>query len=304
MFLKKIWSLMLFPFGGLATKNILKTSLLALWYVFACAEKDNNPVMPDNENWQYPLKKGAQWKYVREISYDNIQPQSLKVPFLLDSTITSQVEIVVSSKVIINDTVEAYLLIETMVSAGTIPMVDQTFYNNLENGLYFYGYKGAGFVIPKAAGNNKILFKGKYYYHINQLIALLEKAMPSNTVASDTIIYERPPLLALNYPLMIGKQWTYRQAYQSWRIDKKVIAKETITVPAGSFVCLKIQWLHDMDNNGSWDEEVEFYDFISAKGLICRSIKLKNIVITDEANPEGIGRYDYAEESVLAKVNF
>jgi hypothetical protein len=55
------------------------------------------------------------------------------------------------------------------------------------------------------------------------------------------MIYELPPVQALKYPLTIGEQWTYRQPYQPWHIDKKVVAKETITVPAGSFICLKIQ---------------------------------------------------------------
>jgi len=55
-------------------------------------------------------------------------------------------------------------------------------------------------------------------------------------------------------------------------IQKKIIAQETVTVPAGTFNCYKIQVIY------SYDTTIERYDYIAPQGLIKRTTKTETTV--------------------------
>lgn len=273
--------------------------IIGLFTVTTGCDKDDNPVGPNNnEDFVYPLQVGNQWEYSRISSTFNFRPNTSNNNQLSEGTTTSSVMIQITKNETINDSVETCVLQET-VTGNNRTFVDESCYANRDSGLYFYAYHGSGNVIPKALHHNQILFKGRYFNNVREIISYITKAVPGNYVMNDSLTYEIPPLLSLKYPLEKGSQWTYRYPGQPWRIDKKITGDKKVRVPAGTFVCFKIQWLYDMDHDNEWDNDIVFYDYVCEKGLIKRSVLIKNQMLTGEDGPEPIGLIDSMDESVL-----
>jgi hypothetical protein len=125
------------------------------------------------------------------------------------------------------------------------------------------------------------------------------KYQRSLTIYNDSLYYENPPVQSLKYPFEISSQWTYRNRYNPWHIDKKILGKETIALPAGNFECFKIQWLYDMDHDWQWDKDIVFYDYLHAKGLMKRDIK----IFTKHWDDPSMWQV-YEEISELTHINF
>ncbi len=281
--------------------NFLPLALCITISLSTCKKEDNPAGPGENESFVYPLQTGKKWEYKRTFTHFNFRPDSLQNIRKNDSTITSTVAIRVVGKAMLRDSVQTILLRETLTDS-TMMVVDDSYYANLDDGLYFYAYHGPGYVIPKSAINRKIFFKGRYFNSIREITSFITKAIPENHGLADSIIYEIPPLQSLKYPLAKGSQWTYRQPGKPWHIDKKVQSFEKVTVDAGGFVCYKIQWLYDMDHNGHWDEDIVFYDYVSQCGLVKRSILFKDQIIYNGGSPQPMGKMDYRDESVLTMV--
>ena len=114
----------------------------------------------------------------------------------------------------------------------------------------------------------------------------------------DSLIFEDPPVRTFRYPLQIGSNWIYRSGDKFWRIEKKVVGKEVIEHPLGNFHCYLINWLYDINKDGQWDEDVQFTEALSKKGLIYRKLNLYNIEVIGETGAF-IGLTNFKEEYVL-----
>jgi hypothetical protein len=206
----------------------------------------------------------------------------VKETTLLDSTLTFQFN-------------------ETAVEEGTT-YLSETFYSNRADGFYMHGYKSAGTMcLPKSNVANKILFKGYAFNNIREITDFLVQSIPLHKVSIDSLIIEQPPIKILDYPLKVGARWSYRLEHDPWRIDREVLATETVQVPAGKFVCYKIRFHYDFDNDGEWDENVVLTDYISSQGLVKRVGEYKDLEQTDETGAI-IDTFESGEEIKLISV--
>lgn len=279
-------------------------AMLVLMTIFTGCKKEDNPVGPDESaDFIYPLQVGNKWEYIRTFKSFNFRPDSLTNYQQNDTTITDTAKLEIIKTAILRDSIETFFIQETL-KENENTYIDDTYYANHEDGLYFYAYRGPGFVIPKVSLHRKILFKDRYFNSIREMTSFITRAIPQNYILADTIIYEIPPLQSLKYPFKIGAQWTYRPPKRPWQIDKKVLSYEKIKVVAGSYYCYKIQWLYDMDHNGKWDDDIIFYDWVSRRGLVKRSILFKDEIITIESGPEPLGKMDSLDESILTMVQY
>lgn len=281
----------------------MRKFLIVILFLIGSLEcsKDNNTTGLDKEEFIYPLKIGNKWSYSREYSIFNFRPDTIDI-WRPDTTLsTSEIEIVRVDT--LYDSIKTYVFHESLIEEGYNPYESESYYNNKVDGMYLYAYYGPGFVLPKPRAKTKIYFKGRCFNNVREVALFVENAIPIRYSRSDSIIYEHPPLLSLQYPLKIGSQWVYRMPDNPWAIDKKVLAKEDVRVPAGKFKCYKIQWLFDIDGNGAWDSDIEFFDYISTKGLVRRSILFKDLVVTGEESPEPIGMVDMKDEAQLIEVH-
>jgi len=272
---------------------LLFLMILILSFVLSC---NKNPVGTTTEfNW-YPLAVGNSWEYSRFIASINIQPDTTYVPF--SDTFFSTGQVQVTKKDTLLDSIPVFELLENLKDTlGSYSSLN--YFNNLEDGLYYYGFNGTSYLPPLQSTTQQSLhFKGKYFRNIREIIDWLEKAIPLSFSSSDFLDYYLPPRKRIQYPLKIGSQWTYTQTGDPWRIDGKVVNREFVTIPAGMFYCYKIQWLYDLNEDGRWDSDIEFFQYVHSIGVVKWSILLKNIQYTDEFG-NVIYTFDVIEETQL-----
>jgi len=273
------------------------TIFFLLTAIFRCS-KDYNLIDPSSDYF-YSLKIGNKWEYTGEFYAFNFRPDTAGVTFPSDTILyNSVVEIVRTA--ILHGSIKTYVLLERLEENDRY-FEGESYFNNREDGLYLYAYQGSVHAIPKplALNEKRIYFKGRYFSHIREIARFIEKVIPFGYETSDSLYYEDPPLQSLKYPVQIGSQWVYRKVGNSWRIDKKILGKERIGVSAGEFNCYKIQWLYDVDNNGEWDDDIEFFDYICSDGLIRRDILMKDLIWGELDPDKSSGKFDVKEEFQL-----
>lgn len=256
------------------SKNFLL--LLIVPFILTCT---NNPVGVVQYDW-YPLAVGNSWEYTRFYAFVNLQSDTT-CPLPFPDTLFSTVRVQISKMDTLLDSIPVYELSKTIQDSFT-SYTGLAYYNNLEDGLYFYAYYNSINLPPLHNSTGKSLsFKGKYFSSINEILEWLERMSFSTSLTSDSLIYYLPPRKSIQYPLQTGNQWTYGIVGGHIRFDKKIISYELVTVPAGSFSCYKIQWLFDLNDDGKWESDIEFFDYISSIGIVKRSTLLKDLRITD-----------------------
>lgn len=98
--------------------------------------------------------------------------------------------------------------------------------------------------------------------------------------AADTTMVRNDPRVVYLFPLAEGKKWT--SFLSPFKQTREVVGSEAVTVRAGSFQCLKIRC--------TVDSSLEFFDYVSSKGLILRTLQAR-VVVTDEQHPDGNGAF-------------
>ena len=252
-----------------SNKNVLVLSIIILTVIciIGC-ENDNDKL---NMDFIYPLTIGNNWQYDMIFTMDF---DSLATYNGLNDTIfysTGSVEIITNE--IIFDSLEVYNLATTITETGNV-LTGNEFYNNNDNCLFSYGYINPSMITPKSNNNFAfIIFDNKKFNNVREIVDYIERGIIENDYSkNDSIYYD--PVKCLEYPLIEDNQWIYRTSNNPIRIDKTIIGLESIHVPAGLFNCWKIQWTYP---ESSWNDDVEFYDFISQNGLIKRVIEFKDL---------------------------
>jgi hypothetical protein len=253
--------------------------VLLFGIVFLCAcERDLNPFKP-SEDFTYPLQVGNLWEYQSTYRYTVFHPFEGGM-IGSDTTTTETVSVQILKEVTLHDSVKTMQMQEVRVNGfGTYS--SETYYANEKSGLYVYAYRNpsGSLVAPKKAAGAGIVFNGRYFQNISEITRLLTQAIAGP--ASDSLIYENPPVLCLKFPVAVGSRWAYRHA-GNFRIEKKIIAQEEVSVPAGTFSCYKIQWIYDVDKDLVWSNSFFFYDYVCEKGLIRRIFGIEGALAYDE----------------------
>ena len=263
--------------------NFVRTVSLLLSAVLALScSREFQALSPSNPDFRYPLTPGTEWRYDRQIVLaDN---SSSLQPDVSTSIVTVQIISVDS----IFDA-QATKVREHIISKGA-SLINYHYYENSAEGLYLLGSIGENAVLPKRS-----------------IAAVAPDRFIQSTLwgdsfafsAGDSIYQELPPKLALKYPLSPGSQWKFRDKGQPRRIEKRIIAELKVETPAGNFEVVQIQWLLDFDNDGEFDDNIEFFDYISNIGLVKRSFLIRGLPLIDD-NGYNIGSYNYLDESVLS----
>lgn len=260
--------------------KINKVSCLFLIFVFLFGCKKDNPTGPLAENFAFPLKIGNKWQYTRTYSPFNVRGDT--TGFNIDTIIAN-----LASEIVRRDTLpnslETFVLHTTeTVENLSFEFKNESYYQNQADGLFLYAHSNPVDILLKSAVKKQLLFKGRYFKNIREILLFIERAVVNNITTADTLIIEDPPLKSLQYPLEIGSQWIF-SANNFSTTEKKVLGKEKVETPAGDFDCIKIQWINNLDT------DLEFFDFICSKGLVKRSITAKDIRVTSSENPDGTG---------------
>ena len=276
-------------------------NLLLILFVIqftSCKKEEPSPIETANEEIAYPLTVGNEWSYVRLFSSFNFRPFQPNVIPPRDETIIERSLVTVSRRDTLLDSIQTIVLRDILYEqAGTF--IGESYYNKKDSWLYFYAYQGISFASPKVSPKQGLLFKGRNFRSLSEITSFITGGYGSSLLSSDSLIYENPQLRSLPTMYRVGDQWSYRASGQPFKIDKKIVGKEFLPAHRGDYECYKIQWYIDINNDGEWDEDIEFFDWISSKGLIQRSVLYKDLRWTGADDPEPVGMFDGKDEFSL-----
>lgn len=269
--------------------------LLALGLFVGCGdEKPSGPILGD---FAYPLQVGQVWKYSGRQYNFNFVPESLATNYSTYYNFTSTVQVMQKTKIL--DSLDVYSIRELAVQVGLFSYETWHYYNNRTDGFYNYAYGGTSpMMLPRklAPATTRLLFRGLPLEKTERQLGVALLNPSGLAPQSDSLSeIEDPPFRSLAYPLSYGSEWPVRNPTGITPINKKVIEKVQVQVPAGISTCAKIQWLYDIDEDGSWDTDIEQYDYISQSGLVKRTRLFHNVTVASYDHPEGIGTCDIAE---------
>jgi hypothetical protein len=280
--------------------RLISVLLLLSFLPFLSCEKYKVPVGYDFSKFVYPLEIGNRWEYDRIFISYNFRPDSIKNQIGLLDTIKTFSTVAISKQEWLKDSILTYQIVESLTEYTTT-VTSESYYFNLEDGLYLLAYKGAGSALPKQRRSNKFIFRGLYFNNLTEISDYFTRLNGRYKLTFDSLYYENPPLQIIKYPLEEGLQWTLRKAGEPFRIDRRVLSEQNIQVPAGNYRGIKIQNLYDLDGDNEWDESTIYYDYISNKGLLKRSILIKDVIVADDSG-QVIGLVDVRDELNLIKV--
>lgn len=230
----------------------------------------------------FPVVIGDTWHYSWYIQYTNFRPDTIggtHPPITMGHSTT---EIVGLDSTIGNTT--GYVF-RTDWNADMSSGAEYDFRYLTADGLYSYAYSGTSYVgPPKSTGETSrhYVVAGRSYPGMQDLLRSLRRQIAFSAHPTDTVI-ETPPVWELAFPLEVGRTWLYRsrELGSAWDMQKTVVNVEEVSVPAGEFKCMKIEWLWDVDDDGEWDSNIRGYDYLCSAGYIKREFIIKDVMVTD-----------------------
>lgn len=264
--------------------------------LFATCKKDNDIVSggtPAAGNGIYPLVIGHSWKYYREFHF--IDDSTLTDSLMAFDYIIKRVD---RNEMLTNGDLTFAIEYEDSTNA-TITNVGTGFYyinsTGLYNPAYIYGTNSQVYLSQPAP----ILYRvGEMEFH--SLADLFNTLTNGMTRATDSIIFDTPPRWTIKNPLVLNELWTY--ITYPWLIKKKYIGDETVHTTFGNFSCRKIEWLYDINNDGTWDD-IHVWQYISpTKGMLKETFSVAGIWTYSNGDTLGIGTFK--DESIAISVNF
>jgi len=222
----------------------------------------------------FPVGIGHHWEYDQQYISDGSGPGEE----VLTDTVYASSTVDILSLDTLSDTMETYVFnYQWMDDFGGGSITDYRFVR--DDGMYLYAYSGGWTGPPKSLADARTHceFKGMRFESMEELIRTIRtgKVRPQTSLGPDQII-EDPPIREIAYPLSVGIRWMYRDVDLGhvWNMEKEIVGKETLTVPAGIFECYKIRWFWDMNDDGEWENDIAGYDYLSAAGIVRRLVQV------------------------------
>jgi hypothetical protein len=170
--------------------------------------------------------------------------------------------------------------------------------------LFLYAYSGSAQIAPKRSGGIGFTFAGRRYGSAGELATLLRSELVPPRIPSSPLdlIYDPRPPKALVFPLTTGQEWDYSTPQGAFHIGKKVVGTLPLIMGGRLWWATNVLWRWDINNDLRWDDDIEGEDAISDGGILRRSRIVRNLTITTESSPEGIGLIDFSTEYTLTSI--
>jgi hypothetical protein len=247
----------------------------------------------------YPLEIGNTWHYSRHMFGQNFRP-------LIPGAVDPGIDLWLSYEVHVNRRINIPRVPSGIADSirvtelrhiereGTRNLLAYLYLRQEPDGLYRHGYTGSTLGGPRPASTNELRYvlRGSTFESPFALVEFLTRDIPGDLV--DSLIREYPPLKAVHYPLQYGDRWVFRGS-GFVRIDKQTGPMMRTSVLGKPVRYHEVQWFYDLENNGTWDDDLTMIDEISDKGMIGRELIARDILVTDPIHPEGIGWLDIVD---------
>ena len=235
----------------------------------------------------YPLTKNNSWSYDVAASLTNFRPSRAGATFR-DTSISWFTRVRAEGTDTLLDSIATWKFTTHDTGAVTSEGVQHYIVNG--DTLFLFAYYNPNLALPKSGSGYRYSLGARDYSSISELI----KTLTAEDNLVDTLFVELSPPPVLIFPLVIGKEWTYRS--EPFRINKKIIGAENVNTPAGTFACYKIQWFWDINGDEKWDSLLTGIDFVNSKGLVKRTLVVKNLVLSSSGSTDPLGYIDLTNE--------
>ncbi len=251
------------------------------------------PPVSNDSTFKYPYQLNREWYYATRNFVTNIRPDSINVYFPGDTTLGFGAASYIKDTIINTDTLKLLRNTHTDPHHGhtTLELYKQT-----DTGLIRIAFfsDGANFGPYRPVNNFKFTLHGKSFNSPEELLKNSEYGFEMRD--TNQLIFDDPPIKVLKYPVSQNNEWDFLN-YGTTRITKKYTNYETVTVPAGTFYCIKIK-RNIYYNSAAPDPDYIYYDYFSKDGMIKRDFLLKDIMVSNNFG-QTIGYIDVKEEAFL-----
>ncbi len=284
--------------------HLVLSSIFALLPILLSCSKNSTPPNQESiEAFAFPLSINNRWEYLREERFYNCRGDSVFISRFHDPWILN-VEHKITGTEVFDDTITTYIMSEKL-DFISFPENLKTFeidvyYTNAKDGLYDYAYR----IRSRWNSSGEYLGKATYFSTIWDIsrFPLESIGLSASFSVDDTVAKRIHPRKCIQYPLEIGQEWLYIET--PYKILKKVVSIENVKVQAGEFQCYKIQSLIDMDNDGVWDQNIEFVDYLAKQGIIRQHQLYKNLGSSYGVNPPPEPQFYCDYESNVELISF
>lgn len=247
----------------------------------------------------YSLTKGNQWNYAVTFRFMNLRYtgsfQPLPPP---DQHLTS--EVIVGDSVMLGDTLRCIRVTATERDSVGNQWVAEMYYVLDRLALRQVAYKSSNLSLPKRYSGFVIEVAGRTFSSFEELRWAIAGDLPvPQTAIVDSIIYEPERPIVWEFPLAPGKSWTYRREGNPFYIGKSVSGLEVSNSPWGSVVTPRVTWKWDINNDGTIDTSLDGYELVTSRGMLRRTITVKDLALTDISSSTVIAYFDIQEEHLL-----
>jgi hypothetical protein len=165
-------------------------------------------------------------------------------------------------------------------------------YKQNPDSLIGIAYSGAGRVppiVPKRSGSNALHVAEEINISPVVFPRTVQLMMGMREIHVDTILYFAR--VVYKYPLTAGKNWiSFRNPFLQ---NRQVAGWESITTKAGTFYCAKISIRYP-----ELDPTLEWYEYVSTRGLIRRTITGTYVIRDEKGN--SFGTFTMKEQAEIA----
>jgi len=277
-------------------KNIIYFSI-AIIFAFASCKKSSTLEVKD-----YPNENGKVWNYNIEHQYYNFRPFQSGTTYHLD-TMRGTGKVEAKGNVVLPNSQHASKF--HAMEEHIITYFSDTYYQTRNDTMYrvAYNYNNGSFqLLPKNDYRYESVYYNQKFFSLFSLRNFIENGFIASKTISDSIIIERDTVISFVFPLRIGNEWIVRKYsthdFPISKFTKKVISKESISISSKNYPVYKIQCYVYLKNSGI-DKNLIMFEYVGEHGLFKREIIVKNIIVSDEHSPEGIGYVDGKEEYIL-----
>lgn len=251
---------------------------------------------PSDANFKYPTGVNSFWYYGSRNFLRNIRPDSVR-RYFNDDTLTG-----IGAATFVRDTVingEPVIQLRNEHSSAGHAHTTIEYYRQTDTGLVRKAFftNGSNFGPYRPVGENlSFSVNGFKYSSIEELLNSYRNNLYTDNGDTNVIIIENPPPTAIRYPITKNSEWNFVNSGTT-RITKKYLDFENVTVPAGTFHCIKIQrsWYY---NSSTPDQNTFSYDYFSKEGMIKRDFMIRNVLVSNSTGA-AIGYIDILEEDFL-----
>ncbi len=265
-------------------KNVISLLLIG-FLIQSCKDEKTTP----DKLTSVPMNVGSEWTYEKELIIKKFESETSDKVIDID-TVRSIFKVLISKDTVLRDSIAVKEFITNEIGSQVL---SRQYLKLDKDGLKLFAYNNGSITLFKK--------KKSANAFINLMINSISiDPIIINETLSDTLYFYQTPRLVIKLPISVNDRWTYASPTfpLNIQIDKEVIGYESVKTASGTFSCYKIRYKY---SNSDTFSGIEWYDWISNKGLIKRQIINERVTLIT-AEDENLGNCQLLENIIVKEM--